>query len=195
MYFLGDMHMVPSLFPNKDTAQMEADEACTLELELIFLLQQVSDSFWVLGSCGSIIDIYFNALVDVAIMPHPNVKFSLAWMESHAPEIVGKAFLPMEAVSPEATDCLDDKGVSFQITKFKACNDIDLFLSFHLKISIANICCPNSKIMSLAMKARRCSPWSKTTPEQTLSSGTSMRCPSGTSLLLCNPLCFTSITR
>jgi len=33
----------------KVTTQMEADGACTLELELTLVLQQVSDGFWVLG--------------------------------------------------------------------------------------------------------------------------------------------------
>jgi len=65
-------------------------------------------------------------------------------VESHVPEIVSKVFMPMKARSPEAIECLkDNEGLSFQITKFRACNDIDFFLSFCLKVSIANVCFPD----------------------------------------------------
>jgi len=58
-------------------------------------------------------------------------------MESHVLETVSKAFMPMEARSPETIECLeDDEGVSLQFTKFRACNDGNLFLSFYLKVCI-----------------------------------------------------------
>jgi len=56
--------------------QVKADGVHTLELKMIFVLQQVSDSFWVLGR-------YRNVLVDIAIMLHPNVGLCLAWLETH----------------------------------------------------------------------------------------------------------------
>ena len=86
-------------------------------------------------------------------MPHPNFGFSLAWVESHVAEAIGKTLMPTEARSPEAIECLeDDEGVSFQLTKFRACNDVDLFLSFHFKISIANVYSPDIKIIELGQE-------------------------------------------
>ncbi len=134
----------PILISDKVTTQVEADGACTIKLELILILQKVSDGFWVLGSCSNVIHIDANVLIDVANTLHPNVKFSFAWLESYVLETVSISFMPMEAICPEAIECLeDDEDVSFQITKFRACNDIDLFLSFCLKICIANVCCPD----------------------------------------------------
>jgi len=61
--------------------------------------------------------------------------------------------MPTEARSPEAVECLeDDEGVSFQLTKFRACNDVDLFLSFCLKISIANVSGPDIKIIEFGQE-------------------------------------------
>jgi len=74
-------------------------------------------------------------------------------LESHVTETVVKAFMPMEALSPEAIECLEnDEGVSFQLTKFRACHDIDLFLSF---CSLANVYCPDIKVIELLSKEEK----------------------------------------
>ena len=96
---------------------MEADWASTLELKLILGLQKISNSLGVLGSCSDIIHVDSNILIGVAIPAHPDVRLSLGWGESHVPEAIGKVFMPMEARSPEAIECLeDDDSVSFQLT-------------------------------------------------------------------------------
>jgi len=51
--------------------------------------------------------------------------------------------MPTETRSPEAVKRLkDDEGMPFQLTKFRAGNNEDLFLSFCLKIGIANVSGP-----------------------------------------------------
>jgi len=40
--------------------------------------------------------------------------------------------------------------VTLQITKFRFCNDVDFLLSFCFKISIANVSCPNIKVIELS---------------------------------------------
>jgi len=58
--------------------------------------------------------------------------------------------MPMEAWGPEAIESHeDDKGVSFQPTKFRTSNDVDLFLSLYLKISIAYVSGPDISIIEL----------------------------------------------
>jgi len=57
----------------------------------------IDPSLGVLGSCSNVIHIDSNILVDVAILPHPNVRFSHAWVGAHVPETVSKAFMPTEA--------------------------------------------------------------------------------------------------
>jgi len=65
-------------------------------------------------------------------------------MESHIPETVSKALMPTEARSPNAIECLEnDEGVSFQLTKFRTCNDVDLFLCFGLEIGITDVSGPD----------------------------------------------------
>jgi len=76
---------------------MEADGACIFELELILVLQHVSDGFWVLGSCGNVINIDANVLVDIAIALHPDVLLCLAGLKSHVMKAVNKAFVPAKA--------------------------------------------------------------------------------------------------
>ncbi len=74
----------------------------------------IDPSLGVLGSCSNAIHIDTNVFVDVIILLHQNVRFSLAWVESHVPETVGKALMPTEARSPEAIECIEnDEGVSF----------------------------------------------------------------------------------
>jgi len=132
---------------------VEADWACTLKLELILVLGEISDSLGILCSCSNVIHIDSNVLIDVAILLHPNVKFSYAWVEAHVPETVSKVIMPMEARSPDSIECLeDDEGVSFQLTKFRACNNVDLLLSFCLKISIDNVNSPDIKIIELGQE-------------------------------------------
>jgi len=61
--------------------------------------------------------------------------------------------MPTKARSPETIECLkDDEGVSFQLTKFRACNNEDLFLSFHFEISIADVGGPDIKIIELGQE-------------------------------------------
>jgi len=74
-------------------------------------------------------------------------------VEAHVPETVSKVLVPMEARSPDSIECLeDDEGVSFQLTKFRACNNVDLLLSFCLKISIDNVNSPDIKIIELGQE-------------------------------------------
>ena len=93
-------------FPNKVTTKMKADWTCTLKLELILVLQYISDSLGVLGSCSNVVHVYADVLVYIAILSHPDVRFSLAWVESHVCKTVSKVLMPMEARSPEAIECL-----------------------------------------------------------------------------------------
>jgi len=68
----------------------------------------------------------------------------------------GKAFMPTEAGGLEAIKCIeDDEDVSFQVIEFRAYNDIDLFLHFHLKVCIANVCFPNIKVIKLRKEEKR----------------------------------------
>ncbi len=73
---------------------MEANGACTLKLELILLLQQISDVLWILGSSSNVINIDANVLIDIAIPLHPDVWLCLAGLEMHVMEAVSKAFMP-----------------------------------------------------------------------------------------------------
>jgi len=119
-------------------------------------LGEISDSLGILCSCSNVIHIDINVLIDVTILLHPKVRFSLAWMESHVPETVSKVFMPTEARSPDAIECLeDDEGVSFQLIKFRACKNVDLFLSFCLKISIANVGYPDIEAIEFSKKDKQ----------------------------------------
>jgi len=122
---------------------MEADWTRTFQLKLILGLQKISNSLGVLGSSSNIIHIDSYVLIDIAILSHPDIWLGLAWRESHVSEAIGKALMPMKARGPEAVKCLeDDEGMAFQLTKFRTHNDIDLFLSLCLKISIAYVSGP-----------------------------------------------------
>jgi len=129
------------IFPDKVTTEVKANRTHTFQLKLILVLQKISDSLRVFSSSSSnIIHIDSYVLIDIAILLHPDIWFSLAWRESHVSEAIGKALMPMEARSPEAIEGLeDDEGVPFKLTKFRTRKDINLFLSFHLKISIADV--------------------------------------------------------
>jgi len=84
---------------------------------------------------------------------HPDIQLGLAWGESHVPEAIGKAFMPAKARGPDAIKCLeDDEGVAFQLTKFRTCNDENLFLHFGFKISIANVDGPNIQVIELGQE-------------------------------------------
>jgi len=87
----------PIIIPDKVATQMETDGACALELELILVLQQTSDGFYILGDCSNVICIHRNILRDVAIMSHPYVGLCIAGLNSHVTETIGKLFMPMEA--------------------------------------------------------------------------------------------------
>jgi len=78
------------------------------------------------------------------LINNPDIWLSLAWGESHVSETIGKAFMPAKSRGPEAVKCLeDDEGVALQLTKFRTCNDEDLFLHFGFEVCIANVGGPN----------------------------------------------------
>ncbi len=120
-------------FPDEVATKMKADWTRTFEHRLILVLQKISDSLGVLGSCSDIIHIDSYILIDIAILSHPDIQLGLAWGESHDSETISKVLMPMEARGPEAIERLeDDEGVALQLTKFRTCNDIDLFLHLGL---------------------------------------------------------------
>ncbi len=58
--------------------------------------------------------------------------------------------MPSEAGSPEAIKCFEnDEGMSFQLTKFRTCNDVDPFLCLSFKIGIADIGGPKVEVIEL----------------------------------------------
>jgi hypothetical protein len=65
--------------------------------------------------------------------------------------------------------------MSFQLTKFRNCNDIILLHGKRFQISITDICSPEVKTMSSERKVTIRSPGRDMTPEYTLSRGISMR--------------------
>ena len=85
------------IVPNEVAAKVEGDWSCSLKLELISALQLISYSLGILGSCSKVVDIDPNVFVDITILPHPDVQFCLARLETHVPEAVGKSFVPMES--------------------------------------------------------------------------------------------------
>ncbi len=80
---------------------MKTDWTHTFELKLILGLPKISDSLGVLGSSGNIIYIDSYVFVDVAILLHPDVGFSLARREAHVSKAIGKVLMPMKARGPE----------------------------------------------------------------------------------------------
>ncbi len=76
---------------------METDGAGTLKLELIPLLQKISDSLWVLGGSSNIIDIYANVLIDIVIGLHPDVRFCLTGLKPHISEAISETFMPTKS--------------------------------------------------------------------------------------------------
>ncbi len=72
----------PIFILDKVATKMKANGACTLKLELILVLQHVSDGFWVLGSCSNVINIDTNVFVDVTIALHPDIGHCLAGLKS-----------------------------------------------------------------------------------------------------------------
>jgi len=76
---------------------METDGAGTLKLELIPLLQKISDSLWVLGGSSNIIDIYANVLIDIVIGLHPDVRFCHTGLKPHISEAISETFMPTKS--------------------------------------------------------------------------------------------------
>ncbi len=100
MYFLGDMHIVPSSSLTKSQPRWKLIGTHTLELKLILGLQQISDNLGVLGSSSDIIHIDSYVLVDIAILSHPDIWLGLTWRESHVSEAISKTLMPMKAGGP-----------------------------------------------------------------------------------------------
>ncbi len=73
--------------------------------------------------------------------------------KTHVSEAISKVLMPTKAWGPEAIKHLeDDEGMAFQFTKFRTCNNVDLFLHFSLKISIANVSGPDIQIIKLSQE-------------------------------------------
>ncbi len=61
--------------------------------------------------------------------------------------------MPLESRGLEPIKCLeDDEGVSFQLTKFRTRNDVDLFLHFSLEISVPDVGGPKIKVIELSQE-------------------------------------------
>jgi len=150
---LGGHAHRPIIITDEIASKMEVDWARTLKFKLIFVLQKIGDSLGVLGCSRNIIYVDAYVLINLAILLHPDVWLSLTGDESHVSKTVGKAFMPAKSRGPETVKCIeDDEGVSLQLTKFRAGNDIDLFLSFCLKVSIANVSGPKIEIIELGQE-------------------------------------------
>jgi len=100
-----------------------------------------------------IVDIDSDVLVVITFVTHPNITFDLGRDETHIAEDAGKTFVPAKTGTLEAVQGLsNDKGMSLSVTKFRAGDDVYLFLSVRFKIGVTDVSSPDLEIVELSHK-------------------------------------------
>ena len=65
------------LIAEETHTKMKGDWTCAFQLELVILFQYVGYLSWILCYDSKVVYVNTNVFIDIAILSHPNIRFSL----------------------------------------------------------------------------------------------------------------------